>query len=709
MPFERFPQLHAWDVALFHAINGGPERPLVDAFIAMLTDAGNLVPIGAVILSWLFVRGSNHLRTAIIAWLFCLVLGDFLGESFKQFFDRPRPYWSLDARQIHGGPSFRSYSPSLPSNHALNNASMAACFTFFFPRLVVALPLAAFAFLIGFTRVYTGVHYPSDVLVGWAVGAMVGVAIGNIALRTPPVRWSINGLKVDWRAATIVLCLFVTFIRFGVLLREDYQLAAEETQYWTWSRQLDLSYYSKPPAIAWLLAATTGLFGSTVFGIRVLGFASSIVLLWVSATLTQRLFRDHRTTFLAVLGLNVLILYSLGALVITTDTPLMVFWALASLAAWLAIGEGKRWAWPLVALCIAAGLLSKYAMIYFPICLLLYLFCTREGRVLRKLPDPWLGITAGLLGFVPVLLWNARNGWVSFRHVAGQASSGKIEIGSFLEYPFSQAGVVGPGLFVVLVLALVLGSRRRWIATDRRLVFLLFLGVPVFVGLWAKGLQGKVLGNWAAPAYFTWTIAAAAIVSRHLLDHLSLRARILWSAAVVALPLAALVILHLPETWGSIVGQARRMGVELPVQLGPRYQFEGGKRLAKLTDKMLAEMPRPDDTFLFTKRYQEASLLQFYATGQPRTYNVNTGRRMNQFDIWGGFDKLAGQDALYVLAGSGDQYLGNQIVQSAFQHISEATFLEVELHEQVVREFTVYRCYGFRGWFDEPEKKGRQF
>jgi undecaprenyl-diphosphatase len=95
----------------------------------------------------------------------------------KELIQRPRPYVDLDGvRQLVG-----SGGGSFPSNHALNNAAAAAIIGSLYPRW--AWLAAGVAFVIGFSRIYVGVHYPSDVVGGFAIGAIAGLGLVRLARR----------------------------------------------------------------------------------------------------------------------------------------------------------------------------------------------------------------------------------------------------------------------------------------------------------------------------------------------------------------------------------------------------------------------------------------------------------------------------------------------------------------------------------------------
>jgi hypothetical protein len=88
-----------------------------------------------------------------------------------------------------------------------------------------------------------------------------------------------------------------------------------------------------------------------------------------------------------------------------------------------------------------------------------------------------------------------------------------------------------------------------------------------------------------------------------------------------------------------------------------------------------------------------ASELAFYTEGRPTVYCVNLGRRMNQYDIWQGFDKLVGQSAVYVTEGNMRPDLA-----CTFDRAEPQTITIRSKSGQEIKTFVAYRCYNFKGW-----------
>jgi undecaprenyl-diphosphatase len=161
------------DRSLFYFCNQGLRNWLFDAIFPFLTDL-NRKPVALVIVGilWLLLltKGGRHGRIAAMLLIPTIALSDQLNSSVLKFLiERARPCNELaDVHLLVGCGSGYSF----PSSHAVNNFAGAIVLAYFLPRWTWA--FFTFAALVAFSRVYVGVHYPSDVLGGAVIGLFIG-------------------------------------------------------------------------------------------------------------------------------------------------------------------------------------------------------------------------------------------------------------------------------------------------------------------------------------------------------------------------------------------------------------------------------------------------------------------------------------------------------------------------------------------------------
>jgi membrane-associated phospholipid phosphatase len=125
--------------------------------------------------------GKPPLRTSLITAA-TVWTADLLAALLKLVFQRTRPYEVIP----EADPLLRwDLGSSMPSGHAAAGAAGAVILGYLLGgRWAWAVGLLALA--VGFARVYIGVHYPSDVLAGAAVGVVVGLAAAALVRRLQP-------------------------------------------------------------------------------------------------------------------------------------------------------------------------------------------------------------------------------------------------------------------------------------------------------------------------------------------------------------------------------------------------------------------------------------------------------------------------------------------------------------------------------------------
>jgi 4-amino-4-deoxy-L-arabinose transferase-like glycosyltransferase len=286
--------------------------------------------------------------------------------------------------------------------------------------------------------------------------------------------------RLRWLTPGVCRVIFVGLLLFGLVSHVRYlthdcpiDLSGDEAHYWDWSRQLDWSYYSKGPLVAYIIRASCWAFGqdsmpAVRFPAVVLAAGTSIL----TYLLTRKLFGSDRLALGTVLLYHVVPMFVAGSMLMTIDPPFFFCWALATYLLAHAALDGRRWAWPVIGVVVGVGFLAKYSMLLWFVPMLLFLATDREARRLLRSPGPWVAMGLSLLFLTPVVVWNARHGWVSFHHVAtqtGTSSDGKFRITNVLEFLGGQFGVVGPGIFVIMT-AGVLYAARPFERTKRQAV-----------------------------------------------------------------------------------------------------------------------------------------------------------------------------------------------------------------------------------------------
>jgi Dolichyl-phosphate-mannose-protein mannosyltransferase len=449
-----------------------------------------------------------------------------------------------------------------------------------------------------------------------------------------PICWSdykVAGLRVDypsWKGVAAILSV-LTVVRIWAASRVG--LAPDEAYYWLWSQTPALGYSDHPPMVAWWIWLSTRVLGDTAIGVRMPPILSALVTSLAVFGTARQLFSPYVIALRAVLWFNAMILIGVGAIFSTPDAPSTMFWALAVWALSAVWRSQRPWLWLLVGLFAGLGCVAKYTNFFLGPGILVWLFTDFRAR--RWLYSPWLW-SGGLIAFVvfvPVLLWNAQHGWISFAKQFGRLAAHQISLRYLGEFLLSQVGLLNPIIAYFCALGAAVTFTRRTEAQPNPYLPLLATMAPLGAYMIVHAFHDRVQANWLAPIYPQLAILAAACAE----DQLALPRRVWLARAVVPLGVAISVV--------SLFYLAAPVQLPLPFR-SPVDRLEGWQDLAAGIERLRRQSGAG---WIATANYDINAELAFYEHGRQPVREIFERERYSSspLDV-----TLINQPALLVLS-----------------------------------------------------------
>jgi hypothetical protein len=439
---------------------------------------------------------------------------------------------------------------------------------------------------------------------------------------------------------TRAIWLFViglTLVRLSMLGSTD--LEFDEAHYWMWSERLAPGYFSKGPGIAFIIRASTTIFGPTEFGVRfwspILAGASSMLWFYFG----RRLFNESVGLW-TVIALNVAPIFTIGAFVMTTDALSIFFWTAAMFTFWLAVEKSPRFSfyWPLTGLLIGLGFLGRFTNAFEISCVLLVLAFAPRLRQEFKRPGLYWLLGIFIICTLPPIIWNYQHAWVTFSHLKTRGGLAE-EVGLRPLEPLKFFGehfiFYSPLLFGMLVWAVV-GSWRR-VNQQFKVLFLFWFGLPVTAFYFLISLNHVATPNWDAVSFISLGLLAVyywqerierrgvrsfgttAILLGFVISFFSLDSDILRSAGI---PFFRSDPSDRLRGWKSMTAEVERIRNDLESKLGEKL-------------------------FLIADERHRASEISFYlkdkrieGPGHPPCYLIESQDLVNEFSFWPRYDQF---------------------------------------------------------------------
>ena len=444
--------------------------------------------------------------------------------------------------------------------------------------------------------------------------------------------------------AAIVLAL--TALRIISLVIGHPDLGPDEGQYWFWSRTPDWGYFSKPPLVAWSIAATTTLFGDQEWAVRLsapLYQAGAAVFLFF---LGRRLAGPGVGLWASLAWLTLPGVFLSSAL-ITTDAPLIFFWC-AALFFFFALTddkaqENRRALAVFLGAAIGFGMLAKYAMTFFVLGAVLAIVLSSARRKAFGGVNALIAAAVALAIVAPNVAWNAAHDFQTIAHTAANADWN----GSFghpqklAEFLVAQIGVAGPIMLCLIVAATMLGRKTASEREKDMLRTLLAFAAPAFAVVSTQAFISRAHGNWAAVAY------PSAILLATIWAFKTSRAKFAAKASVI---LHSMIGLGFIAAFSS-VPFAEAVGAKAAFKRLEGWEAQGAE---------IARRSQGFDAIMADDREVTGELVYYARRGKPIVAWNSNASIDSHFEAFYQFDPRRQRRVLYVTTSADALYIQNR-------------------------------------------------
>jgi len=479
----------------------------------------------------------------------------------------------------------------------------------------------------------------------------------------------------DWKSLLYlsILLIGIRFIFTGIM-----GIMPQDAYYDFYAQHLDLSYYDHPPMIAYLLRLFTSVFGKNVFALKLADTTVTLFTVIAFFYLAKKFLSIQKAGYATVLLISTFMI-SILSLISTPDVPLMFFWVLTLQFLYEAIRKENFAYWIMAGIFTGLSFDSKYTGIFIIIGLIGFLLISKPHRKFIFSIRLFLYLFFFGITILPVLIWNFRNGFASFKF----QSAGRVHEGFHID-PVGFAGVVGHQsaiLLPILVFSIIyfiyrafrkFGFRLTQIPGDQ--LFLLAFFIPLFLGFFILSFIYWVKLNWMMPAYISGIIW----VSRY------------WKMKWIRYQLIFSVILHLALA-------AEIIFYIVPIRSDDTWF--GWQSLAEKVENIRTKYP---NTFIFSADdYKTSAVLNFYLKEMIYSKNI-VGERALQFDFIGSdLRRLNGKDALFIDSNPRFTNLENEnesippSYHTYFDQIIPLQPILIEKNGHIERKFSLFLCKNY--------------
>ncbi len=294
--------------------------------------------------------------------------------------------------------------------------------------------------------------------------------------------FTFNQTDLNFKNKTILLILIATLVRS--VAAGCIELGNDEAYYRMYAQFLQWNYFDHPPAVGWLIRATTfNLFLDNEFFIRLGAILSAAITSWLLFLCGRKLMNDY-AGFLAVLIYTATLYGSIIAgIFILPDSPQMIFWSgglylLIDIAGYRINDNEKKRKLLWFGLIAGIGMLCKVHTSFLWAGLLFYILLY-DIKWLKQ-PVLYLSGIITLVIFLPVIKWNIDNHFITYLYHSKRinVAGAPIDLQSFFTFTAGQVFYYNPVIFILVIIAVTAALKNKLPVNLNQTWLLLFCSLP---------------------------------------------------------------------------------------------------------------------------------------------------------------------------------------------------------------------------------------
>lgn len=431
------------------------------------------------------------------------------------------------------------------------------------------------------------------------------------------LRLSVVGFPATAENSVLWLIIVSAFVR--CLMAVWGGLGYGESYYFSSALKPSMSYFDQPPLAIWIASLSLYLTGEV--GPLILRFPFIVMFAgttWMMFVVGRRLFSPW-AGFYAALLLNLSAVFTLStAIFFQPDGPLMFFW-LASVVLLVKIFfddilHRPYWLWAAVGVTLGLAMLSKYHALFLLFGAGMFVMTRRDQRHWLSHPGPYIAICIAFIIFLPTIVWNYQNKWISFLWQGSRGLDNRgIRLDWFFRSIMGQALWLLPWIWVPLVRELFKNFLNG--AKDKAKWFIAWMSVApiVFFTVIAAYAPLGFHFHWQAPGYLILFLSMGNTLDKNLQRGNTKSKWWLGGSVVFICVVLTLLTTHTATGWGRRV---------IPKWLEGKVETMIDPTLEALDyDQLEEEFSRrgyfgKKDLFVFTNRWFQSGKVDYALKGK---------------------------------------------------------------------------------------------